>query len=216
MHMMNTNKIEIPNLYMLKNDDREKLVKTYMSAFRKYPKLMNAFPDEDTRMAALEATLRYYTAYDLTYGSGFSLDENINEAVLLAHSDRMKYTFFKHLRAGSYSKGYRSAMNRLTKEERKIRVSLFEELDRLEATVDIPSPHIYVDFLGVNEAFQHQGRGRRLMTNVCSYADSVRLPLMLFTNTADDVRFYQSLGFKIIGETSSKKFGFTNTYLIYE
>ena len=56
----------------------------------------------------------------------------------------------------------------------------------------------------------------RLMTNVCSYADSVRLPLMLFTNTADDVRFYQSLGFKIIGETSSKKFGFTNTYLIYE
>ena len=107
-------------------------------------------------------------------------------------------------------------MNRLTKEERKIRVSLFEELDRLETTVDIPSPHIYVDFLGVNEAFQHQGRGRRLMTNVCSYADSVRLPLMLFTNTADDVRFYQSLGFKIIGETSSKKFGFTNTYLIYE
>ena len=49
----------------------------------------------------------------------------------------------------SYSKGYRSAMNRLTKEERKIRVSLFEELDRLETTVDIPSPHIYLSLIHI-------------------------------------------------------------------
>ncbi len=212
---MNNKNITIPELYKLKNTDREKLIKIYMSAFSKYPKLMNAFHDEATRMAALEATLRYYTAYDLTYGAGFSLDENVHEAILLAHSDNMKYTFFKHLRAGSYSKGYRAAMNRLSKEERRIRISLFEELDRLEKTVSIPSPHIYLDFLGVEESFQHQGRGRKLMTHICALSEKLQMPLMLFTNTADDVRFYQSLGFKIIGETSSEKFGFTNTYLTY-
>ena len=92
---------------------------------------------------------------------------------------------------------------------------MFEELDRLEAGVDIPRPHIYLDFLGVDEKYQHQGRGRKLMTEVCRYADNKELPIMLFTNTEDDIRFYESLGFKIIGKTASQKFGFTNTYLLY-
>ena len=97
-------KITIPQLYKLKNSDKEKLVLTYLSAFESYPKLMQAFSDKKTRLLALEATLRYYTAFDLRYGSGFSLDENVREAVLIIHSDRMKYTFLKHLAAGSYGK----------------------------------------------------------------------------------------------------------------
>lgn len=213
--MKNMKKIDIPQLYRLKNSDSEHLILIYMNAFEQYPKMMNAFPDKRTRLLALEATLRYYTAYDLKYGCGFSLDENVHEAVLLVHSDDMNYTFLRHLRAGSYSSSYRKVMHKLSKEDRKMRISLFEELDRLEKEMNIPSPHIYVDFLGVEEKFQHQGRGRKLMTQVCSYADYVQLPMMLFTNTEDDVKFYQSLGFHVIGETSSEKFGFTNTYLVY-
>ena len=54
------------------------------------------------------------------------------------------------------------------------------------------------------------------MSQVCRYADQIGLPIMLFTNTADDIKFYQSLGFRIIGETSSERFGFVNTYMLYE
>lgn len=214
--MKNVKKIEIPQLYKLKSTDKEKLILTYMNAFEEYPKLLNAFPDEKTRLIALEATLRFYTAYDLKYGCGFSLDENIHEAVLVVHSEAMNYSLLKHIRAGSYSRQYRNAMKKLTSDERKMRLRLFEELDRLEKDIKVPSPHIYADFLGVAKKHQHQGRGKRLMSYICSYADQVGLPLMLFTNTDDDVKFYQSLGFKIIGETSSKEFGFTNTYLLYQ
>lgn len=213
--MKNTKKIDIPQLYKLKSSDSEQLILIYMNAFEEYPKMMNTFTDKRTRLLALEATLRYYTAYDLKYGYGFSLDENVHEAALLVHSDDMNYTLFKHLRAGSYSSSYRKVMRKLSKEERKMRIRLFEELDRLEKEMVIPSPHLYVDFLGVEEKFQHQGRGRKLMTQICSYADDVNLPIMLFTNTEDDVKFYKSLGFHVIGETSSEKFGFTNTYLVY-
>ena len=209
-------KITIPQLYKLKNSDKEKLVLTYLSAFESYPKLIQAFSDKKTRLLALEATLRYYTAFDLRYGSGFSLDENVREAVLIIHSDRMKYTFLKHLAAGSYGKEYRAVISKLSKEEKQTRAALFEELDCLEATVDIPRPHIYADFLGVASDYQHQGRGRKLMSQVCRYADQIGLPIMLFTNTADDIKFYQSLGFRIIGETSSERFGFVNTYMLYE
>ena len=168
---------------------------TYLSAFESYPKLMQAFSDKKTRLLALEATLRYYTAFDLRYGSGFSLDENVREAVLIIHSDRMKYTFLKHLAAGSYGKEYRAVISKLSKEEEQHAPPL-QELDRLEATVDIPRPHIYADFLGVASEYQHQGRGRKLMSQVCRYADQIELPIMLFTNTADDIKFYQSLGFR--------------------
>lgn len=211
-----TGKIDIPQLYRLRNTDREKLVLTYLDAFDSYPKLLNVFQDKKKRLLALEATLRYYTAYDMMYGAGFSLDENVHEAVMLVHSDRMKYTVLKHLAAGSYSREYRRVMNRLSAEDRKLRLELFEELDRLESLLEIPRPHIYADFLGVEKKYQHQGRGRQLMTHVCRYADEAGLPVMLFTNTADDVRFYQSLGFKVIGETSSEKFGFVNTYMLYD
>lgn len=81
-----TGKIDIPQLYRLKNRDREKLVLTYLDAFDRYPKLLNVFPDKRKRLLALEATLRYYTAYDMMYGAGFSLDENVHEAVMLVHS----------------------------------------------------------------------------------------------------------------------------------
>ena len=38
------------------------------------------------------------------------------------------------------------------------------------------------------------------MSKICAYADSVNLPIMLFTNTSEDVTFYESLGFTNIYE----------------
>ena len=204
----------IDGLYKLNRSDYEKFYKTLISAFRKYPKMLNAFPDDETRILAIEATIRYYGAYDLRYGSAFSLDSDINEVCVIVHSDDMKYTFLRHLLSGSYSSSYRHAMKKLSKADRTKRLRLFDELDRLEATIDIPRPHIYLDFLGTKEEYQHQGRGRRLMNKICGFADSVQLPIMLFTNTNEDVVFYQSLGFHIIDIVSSEEFGFTNTYLI--
>ena len=94
-------KAKIPGLYRLHRADRNKVNLTYLSAFRNYPKLMTAFPGERERLFALEATLRYYTAYDMTYGAAFSLDENVHEAVMLVHSDDMNYTLARHIAAGS-------------------------------------------------------------------------------------------------------------------
>lgn len=213
---MNTTKnAKIPGLYKLKKSDREKICLTYLDAFRDYPKLMSAFPNERERLFALEATLRYYTAYDMAYGAAFSLDKNIHEAAMLVHSDEMNYTLLRHFMAGSYDGKYRKIMKLLSRKDRRLRTMLFEEMDRLEAQIDIPYPHIYLDFLGVATQYQKQGRGYLLMKKVCAYADHLHLPVMLFTNTAQDIRFYCSLGFKIIGETYSDKYGFINTYLVY-
>lgn len=208
--------MQIKGLYKLKKEDREKLIQTYMDAFQSYPKLMAAFPEERVKAAALEATLRYYVAYDMEYGAAFALDEEVNEGVCLVYSQEMNYTEERHQKAGSYSREYQEAMNRMTAEEQERRIELFRELDRLEKEIDLPQPHLYVDFLGVREDFQKQGRGRKLMSRVCEFAAEQGLPLMLFTNTEDDVNFYKSLGFRVAGIVRSKEFGFVNTYLVKE
>jgi GNAT superfamily N-acetyltransferase len=177
---------------------------------------MTAFPDKEKKDAALEATLRFYTAYDMEFGAAYSTDETVKDGVCFGHSDEMGYTEERYRQAGSYSPEYEAAMARLNDEDKQRRLDLFDELDRLEAELDIPRPHIYADFLGVREEVQHQGRGRRLMTAVCEYAQSLGLPVMLFTNTEEDVAFYQSMGFHIIGVARSEKFGFVNTYLLKE
>lgn len=208
--------MEINGLYKLTRADEEKLIQTFMDAFQNYPKLLAAFPEKDARMAAVEATLRFYTAYDMEYGEAFSLDRQIKDGVCVVHSDKMRYTKERHEKAGSYGPAYMAAMERLTNAERQKWRSVFDELDELEKEIDLPDPHLYVDFLGVQEACQHQGRGRKLMNAVCGYAQSLGLPLMLFTNTEEDVTFYKSLGFQVVGIVRSEKFGFVNTYLVKE
>lgn len=206
--------MEISGLYKLSRQHEERLIQTFISAFHTYPKLDLAFPEPAAKSAALEATLRFYTAYDMEYGQAFSLDEEVNEGVCIVHSDHMHYTEERYQKAGCYGEPYQAAVGKLTQEQRQKRDALFRELDQLEETVDLPYPHLYVDFLGVRETCQHQGRGRKLMSAVCRYAREQQLPLMLFTNTREDVDFYKSLGFHVAGVVTSEKFGFTNTYLV--
>jgi ribosomal protein S18 acetylase RimI-like enzyme len=206
--------VKIRTLEELTVRDIDRVTDLFMDAFHDYPKLKLAFPQMENRLTALEATLRFYIAYDMKFGKCYSLDKMVNEAILIVESDQIKYNFFRYLIAGSYSRKYINAMKRLGKEGRQNRIKLFEELDAMERKLDIPRPHLYLDFLGVRTTLQGLGRGRRLMGHICNYADERKLPLMLFTNTEKDVEFYKSFGFDIIGETHSQRFGFTNWYMV--
>lgn len=206
--------MELKGLYKLKKEDYEKLIRTYKDAFKDYPKLRQSFPDPAKKAAALEASLRFYAAYDMAYGEAFSTDENVDDGICLVHSEEMGYGEEKCRKAGCYSDGYYAAMEILTEEDKQIRAELFAAIDEEEAKIEFPRPHLYADFLGVATDLQHQGRGRRLMGAACDYAAGLGLPLMLFTNTDEDVAFYQSLGFKTVKEVYFEKFGYTSTYML--
>lgn len=204
--------IEIKGLHEVTDLDR--LVDLFYQAFYNYPKLEAAFPQEEVKNAALKATLYFYCAYDLKYGKAYALDDEVNEAVIIVESQQMQYTKERYQAAGCYSAKYQEALSRLTPKEQEMRIRLFEELDMLEEDLDLPDPHLYVDFLAVDPQKQRQGRGRKLMNAVCEYAEQQQVPIMLFTNTKEDVLFYQSLDFQQVGEVHSKLFGFHSWYLV--
>ena len=209
-------KPEIKELYKISEDKYESMYEMMLEAFSDYPKLQFAFPERKKLLAAIEMVLRYYGAYDICHGNAYSLDEEVNEVVALMHSDYEGFADELVEEADCENEAFLKAAELLNAEEQQLWWDLFEELDRQEAALNIPKPHLYVDFLAVRKGRQGQGRGTELIRKVCRYADSQKLPVMLFTNGEEDIRFYIKNGFRIIGVTKSEEFGFENTYMWYE
>ncbi len=107
-------------------------------------------------------------------------------------------------------------MNRLTEEEKNRRIAVFDELDELEKTMDIPYPHIYIDFLGVRRSCQGQGRGRKLIHKITEYADGRKQTSYAVYQYIGRCGILSEEGFKVIGVAKSDKYGFENTYMVRE
>lgn len=210
-----TQDLIIPGLHEIGEESMEKLVQLYMAAYVDYPKLDIAYPDLEDRLAAREMTVRYYLSFDAEFGRFYSLDDDINECVTVIHSDEMDFTEERCREADCEGEGFSRAAAKLSPENRQKWWDFFEEFDRCEAALDIPRPHIYADFVAVRPGMQGQGRGTKIMKVICDYADSIGLPVMLFTNTDEDIKFYKKLGFRILDITRSEEYGFVNTYMIY-
>ena len=210
-------KPEIKELHKLTEEEMAGAYEMMCRSFRNYPKLIGTFPDWDDRQAAIEMVLRYYGAFDFKYGSAYSLDETISEVLMIMYSEEVDYSDERLAAAGCDSEEFRRAASRLSDENIKRWWDFFEELDRTEAELEtIPEQYLYADFLCVSEEVQGQGRGSKIIQAACRFADEIGLPLMLFTNGAEDIRFYQKNGFQIIGVTRSEEFGLENTYVMYE
>ena len=202
-------------LYKIKEEDREKVYQMMIRAFRNYPKLAGMFTDWDDRQAGIEMTLRYYGAFDFMYGNVYSLDEAMTEAMMIMFSDEQDFSEERFEAAGYDTEAFRQAAARLSEENQRKWWAFFDEVDRTEAALQIPEPYLYVDFLCVADEVQGQGRGSQIIQVACRYADKVGMPIMLFTNGEEDIRFYQKNGFRIVGVTRSEEFGFENTYVMY-
>lgn len=194
----------------------DRVTEVLLDAFTDYPKLKFAFPEEYARRNALELTIRYYGQFDMFFGNAYTLDEDAFEIALIVHSKENKTSKSRCLKAGCYSIEYQEIKTRMPVEDRKKRLILFKELEKLEKKIPMPKDHLYLDFLGVAKERQGEGRGSRLLGKICDHADSVGLPIILFTSDKEGRKFYKKFDFEDIESVTSEKFGFTNYYMIRE
>ncbi|WP_312091298.1 GNAT family N-acetyltransferase [Aminipila sp.] len=194
--------------------DKERVIAALTSAFIDYPKLTAAFPGKERRAIAVESALRFYVAFAMRYGGAYALNSLCQEAVVIIPSSRRKASKLKYFLAGSYSRRYKNTIWKLSEGEKQTQIEVFSEMEQMETQIKFPSKYIYVNFLGVRPEYQKRGKGRAVMEKVLAYGEKRSLPIVLFTNEPKTVGFYQSMGFKIMGITSSKKFQFINIYLV--
>lgn len=200
-------------MYRLNMKDMDRLVDTYLDAFMTYPKMMIAFPDNETRKNALKMLFWYYASYDIEYGKAIAPTEDIDGAVLYTASDEIEKIFERYAKTGA-PEGFLEARNNLTIHEQQMWDGLLDELEKLEEGLDLPERYIYVDFLGVRTDCQGKGIGSKLINEAISEGNTKQVPLVLFTNTEADISFYEAHGFEVFAETRSEDYGFVNTYLM--
>ncbi|MCF0144381.1 MAG: GNAT family N-acetyltransferase [Firmicutes bacterium] len=209
-------KPEIKGLYKNQEKDYKKAYDLYVEAFAHYPKLAFAFPEWESRQAAIEMVVAYFLPYDLKFGNIYSLDENINEAIAVAYSEDIDFSRENCEKAGCVNDKFNAAAARLTEEQLNYWWGFFDELDRQESALDLPDRYIYADFVAVRTGMQGEGRGSKIIQALCRFADEEGLPVMLFTNGEEDIKFYLKNGFRQIAVTQSDEFKMKNTYMLYE
>ncbi|MDB5141056.1 MAG: GCN5-related N-acetyltransferase [Mucilaginibacter sp.] len=62
-----------------------------------------------------------------------------------------------------------------------------------------PAAMLYLWFIGVDPAFQRQGIGSSLLTEVLAFADKSRLPVYLETSALENLSWYEHFGFVVYG-----------------
>ncbi|HKJ36886.1 MAG TPA: GNAT family N-acetyltransferase [Solirubrobacterales bacterium] len=68
-------------------------------------------------------------------------------------------------------------------------------------------PHLYLWYIGVEPGLQGGGVGRALMADLNARADSLGVPAYLETATRPNLRFYESLGYEVVGELTVPAYG---------
>ncbi len=204
-------------MIIIQNKDRikMKLYPNMMLAYADYPKLMEAFPEEQTRRRAIEMTIRYFGNFDLKYGTWFSTSDNYLDCIMLIPSSECDYSEKRLSKAKCYERKIAEVFFSLSEEDRQKWKDIFDRMEEKEQEADFPEEYIYVDFLSVHPGVQGQGRGTYLLELAKEEAGKVNQPLLLFTNTQRHVDFYKKCGFEELTRIRMDEFGIENIYMIW-
>ena len=206
---------EIKGLHKITPDEYDRLYDLLKRAFEGYPEYYEVYGRDPLKaQAGFHMVLSYYGAYNLEFGGAYSLDENLNEAIVILHSDYMDYSEERCLQAGCDNENFRAAAAPLSPEEVQRWFDFNVELDSCEKALDLPKKYFYVDFIAVEPDHQGEGRARKLLDAVYEYCKSNDTPVMLFTNRDDEVDFYSHMGFKVVDQVNSPEHGLHSTYFL--
>ncbi|MFV0516716.1 MAG: GNAT family N-acetyltransferase [Aminipila sp.] len=205
---------EIHGLIRIK--DKKKAMEVLLETHKDFSMLKNAFPHRDRYILALSVTLRTQIPFFIKYGDVYSDSPRCDGVALVIHSGKRKPSKIKYFLSGCYWRKYKNSEGLLSKEENERRIKVYKETEQMEADIQFPKKYIYINYIGVKSEFRNQGIENRIIEKLMEEGIKKTLPIVLYTNEPDNVAFYQDLGFKIIGITSSKTFQFMNIYLIKE
>lgn len=84
-------------------------------------------------------------------------------------------------------------------------LGLIAHMDQLHTQL-MPEPHYTLSLIGVVPAQQRRGVGRQLLQPILQRCDEERLPAYVDTAKADNVPFYERLGFQLRSEAKHPEF----------
>ena len=186
---------QIENLYKVQKKDIPKAGVVLADAFQHDAVWRMFFKDEatiDQRGTLYESPIKYCCKYGDVYASS----EHLEGIAAWTSGDRADMTIWRLIRSGAIISGMKAlrACTRLALKQSEIFKPL--EADRkanMEGRI-----YIYLMIVGVAAKFQGKGYGKKLLEALIEESEQAGIPIYTETQTEENVRFYEGLGFRPI------------------
>jgi ribosomal protein S18 acetylase RimI-like enzyme len=184
---------KLDSLYPLQKKDAPRAAAVLAAAFQYDPVWKAVLGDgkPEQRRAAFEAPVRYCLKYGEVYAPSPAL-EGVAAWLPGAVADM---TPWRMLLSGAMWPGMRMGMDAARK-----MMPIFAPIEADRKAMMRGKEFIYVLVIGVDPRFQGQGFGGRLLRALFEKSERDRVPIYLETETEDNVRLYEHLGFHVVKE----------------
>ena len=180
-------------LYRVKKEDITRAGKVLADAFQRDPlwnKLYEGDPDIEKRFRAFfEIPLRYC----LKYGEVYACSEDLEGVVAWIPGKYADMSLRRIMRSGAIGAAMRMGFGASKKMG-----SVFKTITEDRHKNMAGKAYLYLQVVGVATKLQGRGFGRKLIGAAIEKSESEELQLYLETETEDNVKMYEHLGFRLL------------------
>jgi len=188
---------QIEDLYKIQKKDIHKVGVALADAFHRDSVWKLFFKEEatiDQRGLLFETPIRYC----IKYGKVYATSEHLEGIAAWVPGNLADITIWRVIQIGALFSGMKAlrACTKLAQQQERI----FKPLQAARRTNMKGREYIYLMIIGVTSAFQRQGFGRKLIEALIGESTQTGNPIYTETQNEENVRFYESLGFKAINQ----------------
>jgi ribosomal protein S18 acetylase RimI-like enzyme len=182
---------KLDHLYRLRNKDIHRAAVMLADAFQHDPVWNAVFGDATPAQRAY--TFETPVRYGLKYGEVYAPSEALEGVAAWMPGALADMTFWRLLRSGAFWPGMKIGA-RIARRMQPI----FRPIETDRKAHMNGKPYIYLQVVGVAQAFQGQGFGAQLLRALIEKSEQAGVSLYLETETEANVSMYEHFGFTVV------------------
>lgn len=182
---------DIPELYVVKETDVDKVTKMLERAFADDPlwKVILKGQEEEKKVVYV---FEFLIRYGLKYGRVYADSSAINGAGVWLATPNTNMNIWQLLRSGVIKLGVKLGIKTGMKMDQIFSIIKEDRKKRMEN-----QPYVYLSLLGVEPAKQGQGIGTKLVKKMIEHLPN-DIPIYLETETEQNVHYYEKFDFEVV------------------
>ncbi len=191
--------------------DIEKAAFIITEAFMDYPLPGQYILDVDRRRIALREMFKVELRKALKKGSVYTLGGDFQEVAILKHEvvPESDFNYIKYMRLDTLKLLFTIRLSECIRLFRALRSILYTKIN-----LYLPGNTVELYIVGVNPANQGQGRLSKLLKPVLKAMQDQKQPMLVMTNTENNRKIYEHLGFELIKVLDDQDNDITAYYLV--
>jgi ribosomal protein S18 acetylase RimI-like enzyme len=188
---------DISSLYKISDKEIDKASQVLADGFSEDPLMKNLFRGNN-KQQGIQTAVKMFLKYYQKYGAIYADSKDIKGVIIIAQDKESFMSFDKMLVSGAIIPALKLIF--ISGFDGISRTIALASLDDLRKEYHQKNSFIYIQMLGVAKKNQGKGIGKTLLNATFEKSKQLKLGVYLETESENNVRFYNKLGFETIKE----------------